>query len=306
MVVAPAVTSSSSSSSPERIAYASVAGSLAMVVALVGVYVVFASQLALAQAADSISDVVGGAVLAWAVREAAQPADDEHPLGHARAEPLAALLVAVLTSLLAFEVLRTAASALVTGAHPILEWPVAVAFVAKAAFKSVIVAVATREVGRGRANAALRALRIDARNDVLLCSVAIVGFGAARWGHPAADAWLALPIAIYVAISGIRLARENIGLVMSAAAPPETTERLTRAAAEVARVVSVDKLIATWAGSSLHVQVEIAVAGETPLHDAHEVAHAVTTRLEQDEDVAEVVVHVNPAPLTLVKGGDPP
>lgn len=296
-MVAQHVTSRSHSSTPaERLAYASVAGSCAMVAALVSVYALFASQLALAQAADSLSDVIGGAVLAWAVREAAQPADPGHPLGHARAEPLAALLVAVLTSVLAFEVLRTAIGALLSGAHAVLEWPIAFAFVAKVAFKGVIVALATRAAGSGRANPALDALRTDARNDVLVCSVAIVGFGFARWGHPAADAWLAIPLGAYVGVSGIRLARQNIGLVMSAAAPPETMARLRRVAAEVARVERVDKLVATWTGSSLHVQVEIAVAGDIAVREAHDVAHAVTARLEQEEDVAEVVVHVNPAP----------
>jgi ferrous-iron efflux pump FieF len=280
-----------------RLAIVSVGGSFALVGILVGVYLAFDSRLALAQAADSFSDLIGGIVLAWAVRAAARPADEDHPLGHTRAEPLAALLVAVLASVLAFEVLRTAVVALLGGTHAVLEWPVAAAFGVKVAFKGAVWAVATRRLDRGRENPALTALRIDARNDVLVSSVAVGGFVLARWGHPSADAWLAIPLSVYVGLSAIGLARENIGLVMGAAAPTETHEHLTRSAAAVPGVVAVDELIATWAGSSLHVQVEIAVAGDSALRDAHDVAEAVKARLTDEADVAVVVVHVNPADL---------
>jgi ferrous-iron efflux pump FieF len=293
----PGVSSGASSSSPvRRLAYVSAAGSFALAAALVTVFVVWGSRLALAQAADSISDLIGGAVLAWAVRAAARPADADHPLGHTRAEPLAALLVAVLASLLAFEVLRTSVVTLLGGTHAVLEWPIAGAFGAKVAFKGAVWATARRELGRGRENPALAALRVDARNDVLVSSVAIVGFAFARRGYPSTDAWLAIPIAVYVGLSAIGLARESIGLVMGEAAPPETNEHLTRTAADVPGVVRVDELIATWAGSTLHVQVEIAVAGDTAVRDAHDVAEAVKARLSQQENVAVVVVHVNPAP----------
>ena len=79
-----------------------------MAIALVGMHIVSGSQLALAQAADSVSDMFAGVVLTWAVKQASQPADAEHPLGHGRAEPLAALAVALLAGVLSVEVLRTA------------------------------------------------------------------------------------------------------------------------------------------------------------------------------------------------------
>lgn len=277
-----------------RLTYASIAGSLAMSIALLLVHFAFGSQLALAQAADSISDMLAGAALVWAVRQAAQPADDDHPLGHARAEPLAALVVAVLAGVLSVEVLRTAVVALATGAQAELDWPVAVAFLAKIVFKGTIAALASRALAR-RANPALDALRVDARNDVLVGSVALVGYALARWQMPAVDSVLAIVIAIYVGFAGVRLARENVGLVMGAAAPADRKHELARIAAQVDGVRAVDELVATWSGASLHVHVEIAVPPTMPIHAAHDIAHAVEARLGREDDVARVVVHVNPA-----------
>lgn len=277
-----------------RLTYASILGSFVLAIALVLVHVVFQSQIALAQAADSIADMLSGGALAWAVRQASQPADEDHPLGHARAEPLAALVVAVLAGVLAVEVLRNAVMAIVSGAEAELDWPVAAVFAAKVAFKSVIVGLSTRALAR-RANPALDALRVDARNDLLVGGLALVGFALARWKMPAVDSWLAVAMAIYVGLSGLRLARENVGLVMGEAAPGARRDELAALAAKVEGVAGIDDLIATWSGASLHVQADIAVDPRLSVRDAHEIAHAVEAHLSREPDVARVVVHIGPA-----------
>lgn len=277
-----------------RLTYASIAGSLAMAVGLVIVYIASGSQLALAQAADSISDMFAGAALAWAVAQASRPPDLDHPLGHGPAEPLAALVVALLAGVLSVEVLRNAIGALLGNAEPRLDWPVAAMFAAKIGFKGVIVVLSGRALAR-RGNPALAALRVDARNDVLVGGVALVGFALARWRLPAIDAGLAIALALYVGLSGVRLARANVGLVMSEAAPLARKEELMRAAAGVDGVLAIDGLVPTWAGASLHVYVEIAVDGATSVQVAHEIAHRVEARLMRENDVTHVVVHVGPA-----------
>ncbi len=277
-----------------RLTITSVAGSFAMAIALIATYFSFESQLALAQAADSISDVLSGAMLAWAVRTSAQPPDDDHPLGHQRAEPIAALVVAVLAGILAVEVMQNAARALLAGAEPALDWPVAIVFAAKVTFKSGILAASSAALAR-KPNPALAALRVDARNDVLVGAVAVIGFGIARAGVASIDAVLAIAVAIYVGLSGIRLARENIELLMGASASRERRDALGVIVRAVPGVVRTDALTATQQGVELHVYVEIAVDPDLSLRQGHEIGHEVEARLALEEDVARAVVHVGPA-----------
>lgn len=274
--------------------YVSIGGSLALAIALVAVHLIFDSQLALAQAADSISDMFSGVALIWAVRQSSLPADADHPLGHGRAEPLAALVVAVLAGVLAVEVLRTGILAVIEGATPLLDWPLAAVFAAKVGFKAVVTGLATARL-KLRHNPALDALRVDARNDVLVSGVALVGLALAYSGLPAIDAWLSIAIGIYVGYAGLNLARENVGLLMGEAAPDERREALVLIVRDVPGVRAVDDLIATWSGTLLLIQVEIAVDREMSVHAAHEIAHVVEARLMEEDDVSQVVVHVGPA-----------
>ncbi|HTJ85475.1 MAG TPA: cation diffusion facilitator family transporter, partial [Polyangiaceae bacterium] len=179
-----------------------VAGSVVLATSLLVVFFVFGSELALAQAADSISDVLTGLLLAWAARTARQPPDDEHPLGHARAEPIAALVVAVFAGILATEVGRSAVTALLSGASATFDWPVAIVFAAKVVFKLGIARAASRLLA-AHGSPVLDALRVDARNDALVGSVALAGFGLARAGLPAVDPVLAVGVAVYVAFSSM-------------------------------------------------------------------------------------------------------
>lgn len=276
-----------------RLTYATIGGSLGVAVALFVVHVISGSQLALAQAADSVSDMLSGLALVWAVRESAKPPDEDHPLGHARAEPLAALLVAVLAGVLAIEVIRAAVTAIATGASPELDWVVAAVFAAKVAFKGTIVTLATR-ASRSGSNPVLDALRVDARNDVLVGLVALAGFALARAGLPAVDAWLAIVVALYVAYAGVRLGRENTALLMAAAAPRERREKLRELACGVSGVRRVDELVVTWSGPCLQVHCEVAVDRSLSLLEAHAIGHAVEECLLREDDVAHAVVHVGP------------
>ncbi len=274
-----------------RLTTATIVGSLLFAPALLAVHMVSHSQLALAQAADSLSDSLGGLALMWAVRTSAQAADDDHPHGHSRAEPIAALVVAVLVGVLSIELLRTA---LVTGQRPELDWPVAGAFLGKIAFKSLVSGLAARELQR-RANPALDALRVDARSDVLVCTLSLAGVALARFGWLKLDAVLAVVVALYIAASGLRLGRDNVALLMGTSAPVDRRVELSARVADVPGVLRVDRLVATFYGAELHVHAEVVVDRALSLVDAHEIGHAVESALERERDVSRAVVHVGPA-----------
>lgn len=284
---------SQSVATPFRLTALTIAGSAVLALGLLGVYRAFQSQIALAQAADSLFDMIGGGGLMWALHHSQRPADQEHPQGHSLAQPVAALVVAVLAGVLAAEVLRSALSALLGAARPHLDWPAAGVFSAKVVFKTFIVIVCARSLRRRR-NAALAALRMDARNDVLVGSLALVGLFLERVGLPRVDSILAIGIALYIAYAGLRLGRENASLLLGESATLERQQELTALAAAVPGVRGTSALLAVWRGSLLHVQLSIQVDPMLSLREAHAIGHAVETKLSAAPDVGPVVVHVEP------------
>ncbi|MCA9655962.1 MAG: cation transporter [Myxococcales bacterium] len=286
---------------PRRLLLASSLVSVALLLGLGTAYLATGSQLALAQAADSLADALTGLGLLWALRVSLAPPDENHPYGHHGAQPIAALVVAMLVGALALEVLLDSVEALRSGRAALMGWSVATGIGTKVAIKAVFVRLASVPALL-RANAALRAFRVDARSDVIVGLTSLAGFLGARYGDwPMLDAWLALPVAAWIGISGAMLAKESIDLLMGTAPPREWQDELVRELLEHPQVRAVAEIKARSFGDRTQVWVEIRVDPQLSVGEAHDIGEAVEAALRQREDIVDAVVHVDAA-----VGLDPP
>ncbi len=279
----------------QRLIGASAAVSALLVVVLGGAYLAFNSELALAQAADSVADVLTAGALLWAVRLSQEPADENHPFGHQGAQPLAALVVAVLAGVLAAQVLREAVTALTTDHQPTVTWPLLSALGAKVALKTALASIAWSLLRR-RPSAALHAFLVDARNDVLIGATSVMGLLCSVWfGMPSLDAWLAVPVSLWIGWSGITLGLENANLLMGVMPEASRVDALRAIASASDGVVRVHSLKARHHGNEIHLWLEIRVDPELTVRAAHDVGEAVEQRLLLERDVCHVDVHVDAA-----------
>ena len=266
--------------------------SVLLFVVLGAAYMASSSKLALAQAADSLSDVLTAGALWWALRTSVEPPDEDHPFGHYSAEPVAALIVAVLAGVLAVAVVREAIDDLIHRDPVTLSWWLAVAIAAKVVAKAAIVRLSAN---RSRRSSVVDALRVDARNDVLLGLASLGGFIAARFGSTAVDAWLAIPVAGWIGVSAVQLGLENTRLLMGAAPPRQRIDQLSGVAASVTGVERIEAIRARHHGNRIHVWVEVRVRAELTIGAAHDIGERVEARLLEESDVCDAVVHVDAA-----------
>lgn len=285
------VSSGATPSAATRLTVVNLALGVGLAAALASAYWLSDSQLALASMVDSIVDTVVAGALVWALRIADRPADADHPAGHQAAEPIAALVVAVLAGVMGVEVVRSAVESLLSRDTPQLVAAVAWTLGTKAGLKAVI-AVWCWQLVR-RTGPAVRALYIDARNDVATGALALAGYGLARYGWPGWDAWLAVPIGAWIVVSGFELARDNMRLLMGEVADEARHRELSAIASGVADVYSVHELIARHHGTHLDVSLHVVVDPQLPLRDAHEIGQRVYVRLMQEPDVAAANVHLD-------------
>lgn len=289
-----------SSTAPKRVALAAAGSSLILVVALGVAYALYDSQLALSQAADSFGDTLTQIVLAVSLFIAARPPDADHQFGHQRAEPIAALVAAVMIGVVSVEVAREAVEALLSEHEPSLHWYLPVVFGAKALVKLVLMVIS-----RSSESSVIRAIYVDSRNDVALSVLAIGGFFAARQGWRSLDAWLALPIAAWIGGSAIALARETLPLLMGEAPPVERQRELEAIAKAVPGVLRAALLRAQHVGADLDLDLRIEAEPATTLEDARRLGSRVEERLLEEDDVGHVMVHAAPLSEEVASSGEP-
>lgn len=258
--------------------------------ALIIVFALSRSQLVMAQGADSLMDIGAGAILAFTATVGGRPRDADHPFGHGRAEPLGALIAAVLAGVLAFEVAKESILALTTGRAAELDRWVLMVLLAKVLVKATWFAALLPMMKRHR-SPALRAIFVDTRNDVVACVSSVAGFGLAKAGWLAADALLALPVACYIGWNGLELARENIRYLMGEAPDGAIDEELRQRVVRLAGVLELVSLRSHYVGQFLHVEVVILVRDGLTGTEVHDIAVDVEQSVEAHPLVGRAFVH---------------
>lgn len=263
-----------------------------LVIAHVVVFFVTGSHLVLAQGADSLMDICVAAILAFSARVGREPEDENHPFGHGRAEPIGALVSAVLACVLTLEVGRSAITAAIT--HEVVKMDASVLSVLGAKFltKSVFLLVLAHR-GRSEKSPAIDAVIADSRNDLAATAASVLGYFAVRRGIPYADTLFALAICVYIARNGLGLFRENLRYLMGEAPEPEVTSKLRSAALGVSGVHSLGNLAAHYVGSQLHVEIAVVVDPKTTSTESHDIGERVQIAVEAVDDVARAFVHVD-------------
>lgn len=267
----------------------SLVGSALLSVVLFWVFFASSSVLALAQASDSLLDVVSAVILGVASTVGGTPRDAGHPMGHTRAEPLGALSVAALAILLGFEVGQSATLEIFDGGAAGATDLLLPVFLSKVAFKLLIWALARR----GK-TPVLAALTVDARNDLLVGAVALVGTLGVGAGFPRLDAWLSLPLAFYIMGSGVELARENVNRLMGMAPSEARQSALLGIVEAQPGVLAARDLKAHYLGSALDVEVTVEVLAELTVREGQGLARRVEQALLAEEEVVRAVVRVVP------------
>jgi cation diffusion facilitator family transporter len=250
----------------------------------------------IADAAESLTDVVGSLVILGGLAYSLRPADENHPYGHGKAEPLAAALVA---GGLVGAALGIAYGAWVQITSP-QSMPEPYTLVVLAAVV-IVKELMSRYVLRHNLEVGSAAVKADGwhhRSDAITSGLAFVGISIALIGGPgyeAADDWAAIAAAAIILYNAAILLREALSELTDEDARSPMQENCLQVAMEVEGVASIEKFHVRKMGTSYYVDMHLEVDGALSVRRGHEIAHAVKDALRAaDARIEDVLVHVEP------------
>jgi cation diffusion facilitator family transporter len=255
------------------------------------------SKALVADAIESFGDLLSSLIVWRGLVVAATPADEDHPYGHGKAEPIAAALVSSMLLLAALGITINSAVAIASpqkGPEPFTLFVlVAVIIIKETLFRFI-----TRE-GIAAESVAMRSDASHHRSDAITSFCAAIGIGIAVIGGErfyVADPIAAIAAAGIIGWNGFRLLRSALNELMDASPKVEVAERIRQVAAEVPGVKAIEKCIVRKMGYHYYVDMHVEVDPHLTVKDAHEIAHVVKDRVrEQIPAVYDVLVHVEPA-----------
>lgn len=242
-------------------------------------------------ALNSLMDVVASIAVFYSVKVSEKDADESHPFGHERVQPIAAMVIAIFTAMLGIELIRYAIQRILGNPYEI------------AAETALIALIVTILVKAGmflflknfsKKNPALNAVRVDARNDVLVSGTAFVGVLLAANGFMLFDALSGAIIGAYIIFSAYKLGKENIDYLTGKSAPKELIDEIRQKALSIEKVKGLNTVRAHYVGNFHHVEIHVELSNSLTLTEAHDIGKKVEKAVEGIEGISQCFVHIDP------------
>ncbi|HVU27310.1 MAG TPA: cation diffusion facilitator family transporter [Verrucomicrobiae bacterium] len=261
------------------------------------------SHALIADAIESFADVFSSIIVWRGVVLAAKPADEEHPYGHGKAEPLAAAIVAGMLMFAAGWIVIKALGE-ITQPRPSPAPFTLIILVAVVIVKEILFRFVRRE-GALADNSAVRADASHHRSDAITSFAAGVGISISLIGgasYAAADDWAAIAAACVIAWNGFRLLRPSLNELMDTAPNREIRDEIRALAEKVPGVARVEKCFVRKMGYQFYVDMHVEVDPQMTVLRSHEIAHEIKDHVRAEiSRVHDVLVHIEPLDIPAKK-----
>ena len=247
----------------------------------------------LSDAINSLTDIAASMAIFICVRVSDKEADEGHPFGHHRAEPIAGLIVAILAAVLGFEIIRVSMERLIrpeTISVGLLSLVVPlITMVTKGGMARHF-----KSVGDSINSPAIRASAFDSLNDIFVSFAAFVGIVGTKAGYHLMDPVAGLLISLWIIYTGYRIGVENIDYLMGKSPDRAFIELIENSAKGTPGVKSLNKIRAHYVGNFIHVEMHIAVDKNLSTLESHAIGEEVEKRVERFDAIEKTFVHIDP------------
>jgi cation diffusion facilitator family transporter len=254
------------------------------------------SHALIADAVESFADIFSSLIVWRGLVVAAAPADEDHPYGHGKAEPIASAIVAAMLLGAALWIAITAFGE-ITEPHQSPAPFTLIVLVAVVAVKEGLFRFVSRE-GRAVDSSVVKTDAWHHRSDAITSVAAGVGISVALIGgkgFEAADDVAAIAAAGVIAWNGWHLLRPALNELMDAAPGPEVIDQIRQIATTTPGVARVEKCIVRKVGYQYFVDMHVEVEPQMTVLRSHEIAHDVKDKIRDTmPSVNDVLVHIEP------------
>jgi cation diffusion facilitator family transporter len=254
------------------------------------------SYALVADAVESMADILGSLVVWSGLRIAAQPPDQNHPYGHGKAEALAALIVSCMLIVAGLGIAVAAIHEVFAPRHAPKAFTLWV-LVGVVIVKEIFFRAGNR-LAKKSESAAVLADAWHHRSDAITSAAAAIGISIALIGGPGyepADDFAALFASLIILYNGFKLARTPLRELMDADVSGEVIDKVRAIAGQVPRVMDVEKIRARKSGTEYWIDMHVEVDPHMSVEEAHDVSHRVKDAVRSAmPNVRDVLVHIEP------------
>ena len=258
------------------------------------------SHALIADAVESFADIFSSLIVWRGLVVAAAPADEDHPYGHGKAEPIASTIVSAMLLGAALWIAITAFGE-IQKPHQSPAPFTLIVLVVVVAVKEGLFRFVSRE-GQAVDSSAVKTDAWHHRSDAITSVAAGIGITVSLIGgkgFEAADDVAAIAAAGVIAWNGWHLLRPALNELMDTAPDRKIRDQIRKLAETVPGVARVEKCFVRKMGWQLYVDMHVEVDPRMTVLRSHGIAHEVKDKIRATMPaVNDVLVHIEPLNIT--------
>ena len=259
------------------------------------------SQSMIADAINSACDIFSSIMTFIGNKIASIPSDEDHNLGHGKAEYIYSLLISIAMGLMAISVCKNSLMALINKTkYDFNIWLVVVCITTIITKLSLY--LYTNNLSKKYNNLLLEANSKDHRNDCLLTSLNLTACLLSLKEIYFVDSLVGIFIAIWIFISATKIFTQSYDVLMDKSLNDETKDKVYEIIKTHPEIKKVIHFNSTPVGYQYQISFTIYVDGNLSTFESHTIANNLEKEI--DKKIPEIyltVIHVNPMEIKQIK-----
>lgn len=252
------------------------------------------SQAMIADAFNSAGDIFSSLMTYIGNKISSKPSDDDHNLGHGKAEYIYSMLISISMILMAMVILKDSFISLINGkTYDFSIWLIVVCIL------TIIVKFClymyTNKIYKKYNNLLVKANSRDHFNDMIITSVNLISCVLSIYGIYFLDGVVGIIISCWIIYTSIKLFIESYNVLMDMSISAETKSEVYEIIDRHKEIKRVIHFNSTPVGYKYQITFTIYVDGNMSTFDSHDIANKLEKEIIKEiDEIYLVIIHVNP------------
>ena len=252
------------------------------------------SQDMTADAFNSAGDIFSSLMTYIGNKISSKPSDEDHNLGHGKAEYIYSMLISISMILMAMLVLKDSFISLIKGkTYDFSVWLIVVCLTT--IIVKLLLFIYTNKLYKKYNNLLVKANSKDHFNDMIITSVNLISCLLSLKGIYFLDGVVGIIISLWIMYTSIKLFIESYNVLMDKSISIETKNEVYEIIDRHREVKKVIHFNSTPVGYKYQISFTIYVDGNMSTFDSHDIANKLEKEIIKEiEEIYLVIIHVNP------------
>ena len=252
------------------------------------------SQSMIADFFNSFGDILSSLMTFIGNKVASIPSDDDHNLGHGKAEYIYSMLISVVMILIGLLVFKNSLVHLINkSTYTFSIWLLVVCIIT--ILIKLFLFIYTYKISKKNNSLLLKANSMDHKNDLLMTTLNLISCIICNYNIYFVDSIVGIIISMYIVYSSSKIFIESYNVLMDKSISLDTKNKVYEIINTHKEIKKINHFNSTPVGYRYQISVTIFVDGNMSTFESHEIADKLEKQIIKEiEEIYLAVIHVNP------------